>query len=138
MDNDRKTGIDRLEEEMERRIQEASKEELLKEAREDGRDPAEFAARMRAFVLDARAEAGKTRLTEARSLLDRKRQGGASDVVRFPTPARERDSKEFQPDTMAARHGKKLSERDRKAMETDADELFDDDAWNDDRTDGDM
>ena len=34
---------------------------------------------------------------------------------------------------MAARNGKKLSERDKDALDEDFDELFDDDAWNDDQ-----
>ncbi len=89
MANDKKTGIDRLEEEMERRILETSKEELLEEARANGRDPAEFAARMRAFVSDAKAKAGKARRAEARARLEEDRREGTANVVRLPTPARE-------------------------------------------------
>lgn len=135
MANDRKTGIDRLEDEMEKLILEASKEELLEEARANGGDPAEFAARMRAFVSDATMKAGKARIAEARARLDEDRRNGAANVVRLPTPAREQARKAYQPDTMAARHGKKLSKQDRKAMEDDANELFDDGAWNDGRDD---
>ena len=44
------TGIDRLFEELDRQIIEASNEEILEEARAEGRDPAEFGARMREFI----------------------------------------------------------------------------------------
>lgn len=134
MANDKKTGIDRLEEEMEKQILETTKEELLEEARANGRDPAEFAARMRAFVSDAKSKAGKARRAEARARLDQDRQAGAANVVKMPTPAREQARKAYQPDTMAARLGKRLSERDKKAMEDDANELFDDDAWKNDQS----
>lgn len=135
MAEDKKTGIDRLEDEMERQILDTPKDELLEEARAQGRDPAEFAARMRAFVSNAKLEVGKARRAEARTRLEQERQAGETNVVRMLTPTHENARKAYQPDTMAARHGKKISERDKKAMEEDANELFDDDAWNDDQGD---
>ncbi len=137
MAKDKKTGIDRLEEEIERQILETSKDELLEDAHAQGRDPAEFAARMRAFVSNSKTEVGKIRRTEARKRIEQDRKVNVANVVRMPTPAREQARKAYQPDTMAARHGKKLSERDKKAMEDDANELFDDDAWNNDQSDED-
>ncbi len=137
MAKDKKTGIDRLEEEMEKQILETPKEELLEEARANGRDPAEFAARMRTFVSKAKTEAGQARRAEARARLEQERNAGTANVVRMPTPEREQERRAYKPDTMAARHGKKLSERDKNAMEEDANELFNDDAWNDDHSDKD-
>jgi hypothetical protein len=137
MANEKKTGIDRLEDEMEKQILETPKETLLEEARVAGRDPAEFAARMRTFVSDAKVTAGKARRAEARARIEKGGKIGAVNIVRMPTPTQEKERQAYQPDTMAARHGKKLSERDRKAMEDDANELFNDDAWNKDQGDED-
>ena len=50
------SGIDRLFDEMERQIIEASNEEILEEARAEGRDPAEFGTRMREFIRKTRNE----------------------------------------------------------------------------------
>ncbi len=137
MANDRKTGIDRLEEEMEKQTLETSKEELLEDARSAGRDPAAFAERMRAFVSEAKETAGKARLADARARLEQERQAAEGKVVRMPTPARAQERQAYKPDTMAARQGKKLSERDKKAMEEDVIELFDDGAWGKDKNDED-
>ena len=87
MAKDKKTGIDRLEEEMEKQILETPKEELLEEARANGRDPAEFAARMRTFVSKAKTEAGQARRAEARARLEQERNAGTANVVRMPRAA---------------------------------------------------
>ena len=137
MAKDKKTGIDRLEEEMEKQILETPKEELLEESRAQGRDPEKFAAHMRALVSKVKTEAGKARRAEARARLEQERKAGAANVVRMPIPEREQASMAYHPDTMAARHGNKLSERDKKAMEDDANELFNDNVWNNDQNDKD-
>mgnify|MGYP006269261473 CR=1 FL=1 len=128
MANDRKTPLDRLEDEMEKLILEASKEEILEDARAAGDDPEDFADRMRAFVEHAKREAGVERRTAARIQIDRERKTHrvGAQVAEVP---RALERKVRRPDTMAARHGKALSDRDRASVEEDLDELYDDTAW---------
>ena len=132
MANDRKTPLDRLEDEMEKLILEASKEEILEDARAAGDDPKDFAERMRAFVKQTRREVGVERRAAARAQIDRERKVRVVGVrvAEAPQPL---ERKARMPDTMAARHGKALSDRDKAFVEKDLDELYDDAAWGKDR-----
>ena len=65
------------------------------------------------------------------------RRDNARHVIPMKRSASQPRPESFIPDTMAARNGKKLSERDKDALDEDFDELFDDDAWNDDQDESD-
>lgn len=131
---DKKTGFERFEEEALEDILLATDEEILEEAREAGDDPEAYAARMKEWLHDAKAKAGKKRLSQAREALELDRRNSTSKVTRLRPPSTNERKAPFIPDTMAARLDKgDQSERDKKFEDEDFDELFDDDAWNDDK-----
>jgi hypothetical protein len=133
MVNDKVSKLDRLEEAINEDILAMTPEEVLAEARADGEDTAAFAMSMDAWLQGAMTRADSTRLENARAALERDRDRSNADVV----PMRKRRTaprpESFVPDTIAARNGKELSERDKAALDEDFDELFDDDAWGDDQ-----
>lgn len=133
MANDKMSKLDRLEEAINEDILAMTPEEALEEAKADGEDTAAFASSMDAWLQGAIAQADSTRLKNARAALERDRDRSKANVV----PMRKREAppraEDFAPDTMAARNGKELSERDKAALDEDFDELFDDDAWGDDQ-----
>ncbi|RKT34761.1 hypothetical protein BXY70_0784 [Roseovarius halotolerans] len=133
MVNDKMSKLDRLEEAINEDILAMTPEEILEEAKAEGEDTAAFAKSMDAWLQGAIAQADSTRLKDARAALERDRNRSKANVV----PMRKREAKSrpegFTPDTMAARNGKELSERDKAALDEDFDELFDDDAWGDDQ-----
>jgi len=133
MANDKMSKLDRLEEAINEDILAMTPEEVLEEAKSDGEDTAAFAKSMDAWLKGAIAQADSTRLKNARAALERDRDRSKANVV----PMRKRNAslrpEGFAPDTMAARNGKELSERDKAALDEDFDELFDDDAWEDDQ-----
>lgn len=133
MVNDKKSKLDLLEEAINEEILATTPEEILEEAKADGEDTAAFAESMNAWLQGAIAQADSSRLKNAREALQRDRNRSQANVV----PMRKREATqrpgEFVPDTMAARNGKELSERDKAALDEDFDELFDDDAWGDDQ-----
>lgn len=136
MVNDKMSKLDRLEEAINEDILAMSPDEVLAEAKADGEDTTGFAKAMDAWLQGAVAQAGQSRLKSAREALERDR---SKDNV-FPMKKREatpRPESSF-PDTMAARNGKELSERDKAALDEDFDELFDDGAWGDDRDETDQ
>lgn len=133
MANDKMSKLDRLEEAINEDILAMTPEEVLEEAKSDGEDTAAFAWSMDAWLKGAIAQADSTRLKDARAALERDRDRSNANVVPMrerKTPSRAESS---APDTMAARNGKELSERDKAALDEDFDELFDDDAWGDDQ-----
>jgi len=133
MVNDKMSKLDRLEEAINEDILAMTPEEILEEAKAEGEDTAAFAKSMDAWLQGAIAQADSTRLKNARAALERDRDRSKANVV----PMRKREAKSrpegLAPDTMAARNGKELSQRDKAALEEDFDELFDDDAWGDDQ-----
>jgi hypothetical protein len=133
MVNDKMSKLDRLEEAINEDILAMSPDEVLAEAKADGEDTAAFAKSMDAWLEGATAKADSSRLKNAREALQRDRNRSQENVVAM----RKRDATSrpggFVPDTMAARNGKELSERDKAALDEDFDELFDDDAWGDDQ-----
>lgn len=133
MANDKMSKLDWLEEAINEDILAMTPEEVLEEAKSDGEDTAAFARSMDAWLKGAIAQADSTRLKDARAALERDRDRSNANVVpmrKRKTPSRAESS---APDTMAARNGKELSERDKAALDEDFDELFDDDAWGDDQ-----
>jgi hypothetical protein len=136
MAKDKKTFQDRLAEEIDEAISNVSDEEIRKEAEEAGEDIAAFGHRMRAWLETAKDEIAEIAIKEAKAAAEKGRAVQNQNVVSM-TPSKPRTRPEiFMPDTIAARHGKKLSERDRKGIEKDLEDLFDDDAWPD-KKDGD-
>lgn len=131
---DEKTGFDRFEDEVLEDILSATDEEILEEAHEAGEDPETYAERMREWLQAAKAETGKKRLLQAREALELDRRNSKSKITKLRAPfSIDERNVAFIPDTMAARLEKgDQSERDKKFEEEDFDELFDDDAWNDD------
>lgn len=133
MVNDKMSNLDRLEEAINENILAMTPEEILEEAKADGEDTAAFASSMDAWLQGAIAQADSTRLKNARAALERDRDRSKANVL----PMRKREAtpraEGFAPDTMAARNGKELSERDKAALDEDFDELFNDDAWGDDQ-----
>lgn len=129
MGNEKKPGLDHLEEEINREILAASDEEILEDALDAGDDAQAFASRMQAWLRGAKEDAGKTRLQNARAELERDRQRSSATVVPMRKAPHGGRPKMLLPDTMAARHGKGLSERDKAALAEDFDELLDDAAW---------
>ena len=132
MVNDKMSKLDRLAEAINDDILAITPEEILEEAKANGEDTAAFAKSIDAWLQDAIAQADSTRLKNARAALERDRDLSKANVV----PMRKREAppraEGFAPDTMAARNGKELSERDKAALDEDFDELFDDDAWRED------
>lgn len=135
MAKDKKTFQDRLAEEIDEAITNASVEDVRKEAEEAGEDIAAFCDRMRAWLETAKDEVAEMAMKEAKAAAEKDRATRDQNVVSMPQrrPGSRPDS--FMPDTVAARHGKKLSERDRKGIEKDLEDLFDDDAWPDKKGD---
>lgn len=131
MVNDKMSKLDRLEEAINEEILGMTPEEILEEAKADGEDTAAFAKSMDVWLQGAITQANSSRLKNARKALERDR----SKVNVVPMRKREASPRpeEFTPDTIAARNGKGLSERDKAALDEDFDELFDDDAWGDDQ-----
>lgn len=136
MAKDKKTFQDRLAEEIDEAIGNMSDEEIRKEAEEAGEDIAAFGNRMRAWLETAKDEVAEIAIKEAKAAAEKGRAVRSQNVIPM-APGKPRTRPDiFMPDTVAARHGKKLSERDRKGIEKDLEDLFDDDAWPD-KKDGD-
>ena len=135
MANDKRTFQDRLADEIDEAITNALDADVRKEADEVGEDISAFGDRMRAWLETAKDEVAEMAMKEAKAAADKDRATRDQNVVSMAqrTPKSRPDS--FMPDTIAARHGKKLSERDRKGIEKDLDDLFDDDAWPDKKGD---
>ena len=129
MANDKKTVQDRLAEEIDKAIKNAPDEDIMKEAEEAGDDIPGFATRMRTWLVEAKEQAGKIALEEAEAAIAKDRSVRREKVATLK-PAKHRNRPDtFMPDTVAARHGKKVSESDKKGIEEDLDDLFDDEAW---------
>ena len=129
MANDKKTVQDRLAEEIDKAIKNAPDEDIMKEAEEAGDDIPGFATRMRTWLVEAKEQAGKIALEEAEAAITKDRSVRREKVATLK-PAKHRNRPDtFMPDTVAARHGKKVSESDKKGIEEDLDDLFDDEAW---------
>lgn len=135
MAKDKRTFQDRLAEEIDEAITVASDERIQKEAEEAGEDIAAFGDRMRAWLESAKDEVAEIAMKEAKAAADRDRAMRDQNVVSMAQRMPESRPDSFMPDTVAARHGKKLSERDRKGIEKDLEDLFDDDAWHDKKGD---
>ena len=133
MVNDKMPKLDRLEEAVNEDILAMTPEEVLEEAKASGEDTAAFAKAMDAWLQEAISHADETRLKIARESLERDRDRSKSSVFPFKKPEAKPRPEGFVPDTMAARNGKGLSERDRSALDEDFNELFDDDAWDEDQ-----
>lgn len=131
MVNDKMSKLDRLEEAINEDILAMTPEDALEEAKADGDDTAAFAQRMDTWLETAFTQAGASRLRDARAALERDQS--KTNIVPIKPSGSQPRPESFIPDTMAARNGKKLSERDKDALDEDFDELFDDDAWNDDQ-----
>lgn len=135
MAKDKKTFQDRLAEEIDAAITNASDEDVRKEAEEAGEDISAFGDRMRAWLETAKDEVAETAVKEARAAAEKDRAARNQNVVLI-TPSKTNNRPDrFMPDTIAARHGRKLSEKDRKGIEKDLEDLFDDDAWPDKKDD---
>lgn len=135
MAKDKKTFQDRLAEEIDEAISNASDEEIRKEAEEAGEDIAAFGDRMRAWLETAKDEVAEIAIKEAKHAAEKGRAARNQIVVSIDPRKQKNRPTSFMPDTVAARHGKKLSERDRKSIEKDLEDLFDDDAWPDKKGD---
>ena len=133
MVNDKMSKLDRLEEAINEDILAMAPEKILEEAKADGEDTAAFAKSMDAWLQGAIAQADSTRLKNARAALERDRDRSKANVIPLKKREAPPRAEGFAPDTMAARNGKELSERDKAALDEDFDELFDDDAWGDDQ-----
>ena len=129
MVNDKMSKIDRLEEAINKDILAMTPEEVIQEAKVDGEDTHGFAKAMEAWLQQAIAQANGSRLQNARAALERDQERSKDNVVSIGRREAKPRPEGFVPDTMAARNGKELSERDKAALEEDFDELFDDDAW---------
>jgi hypothetical protein len=129
MAKDKKTFQDRLAEEIDEAITNASDADVRKEAEETGEDIAAFGDRMRAWLETAKDEVAEMAMKEAKAAAEKGHATREQNVVSMPQRRPESRPASFMPDTVAARHGKKLSDRDRKGIEQDLEDLFDDDAW---------
>lgn len=138
MVNDMMSKLDCLEEAVNEDILAMSPEEILEEAKADGEDTAAFAKSMDVWLKGAIAQADASRVKNARKALERDRDRSGANVVPMIKREAAPRPEEFTPDTMAARNGKGLSERDKAALEEDFDELFDDDAWGDEQDETDQ
>lgn len=135
MANDKKTIQDRLAEEIDEAINNAPDEDIMKEAEEAGDDVPGFATRMRTWLVEAKEQAGKIAMEEAKAAIVNDRSLRREKVATLK-PARHKTRPDtFMPDTVAARHGKSVSEIDKKGIEEDLNDLFDDDAWPDNNGD---
>ena len=123
--------LDRLEEAINEDILAMTPEQVLEEARADGEDTAAFAQRMDAWLKQAIIDADASRLRKAREDLERDRARSSANILPLKQRGAAPRPEGFVPDTMAARNGKKLSERDKAALDEDFNELFDDEAWGD-------
>lgn len=131
MAKDKKTFRDRLAEEIDEAITNASDEDIRKEAEEAGEDIAAFGDRMRTWLETAKDEVAEMAMKEAKAVAEQDRATRDQNVVSMAQRRPVNRPGNFKPDTVAARHGKKLSERDRKGIEKDLEDLFDDEAWPD-------
>lgn len=136
MVDEKKLRLDRLEDEIDRQILEASDIEIVEDAIAAGDDPTKFAEKMNAWVQSAVDVVGKARLQQARAELEQERLKSSGKVVPFESRVSPRPPG-FVPDTMAARLEKEISDKDKQAFDDDYDELFDDSAWGDDESDKD-
>lgn len=125
MTNDKMTFEYRLAEEINEDLLNASDEEILNDAEAAGLNIRAFANRMRSALAPA------PRMAENEA----PKKDAASNTpskVRPLSRAKElKESSAFVPDTIAARQGKALSNKDKVDLEQDLEDLFDDDAWND-------
>ena len=135
MANDKRTFQDRLADEIDEAITNALDEDVRKEADEVGEDISAFGDRMRAWLETAKDEVAEMAMKEAKAAADKDRATRDQNVVSMAQRSPKSRPDSFMPDTIAARHGKKLSERDRKGIEKDLDDLFDDYAWPDKKGD---
>jgi hypothetical protein len=133
MVNDKRPKLERLEEAINEDILAMTPEEVLEEAKADGEDTAAFAQRMDAWLKQAIADADASRMRKAREDLERDRTRSSADILPLKQRGAVPRPEGFVPDTMAARNGKKLSDRDKAALDEDFDELFDDKAWDNDQ-----
>lgn len=138
MVSDKLSKLDRLEEAINEDILAMTPQEILDEAQADGEDTASFAKSMDAWLQDAIARADASRLEKARKARERDRNRSAVNVVPMEKRKTSARPEQFMPDTMAARNGKELSDRDKNALDEDFDELFDDDAWDDNQDESDQ
>ena len=114
-----RNALDRLADALVDDILNASDEEVLAEAEEEGIDPAKFAGHLRQVFERAATEAGKSKLAEARRGAAKARRTGARVVRIDPADARRRYGAMIAQDpelneklTLAARKGEGQSERD--------------------------
>ena len=142
MTGDRKkmrNALDRLADALVDDILNASDEEILAEAEEDGVDPARLAGRLREDFERTATEAGKAKLAAARRGAANARRSGARVVRIEPADARRRydamiaqDPKLTEKLTLAARKGEGQSESDINSAIEDLTELGAFDAEDDD------
>ena len=138
MGNDRRTTTDGLEEEINDRILEATDEEILCDSTEAGEDTSAFAGRMREWLEKEMPEAGRRRLSGAQAAVERDRQAREAKATTHHPAAANDNSGRGLIDTMAARHERAaMSERDKKSIDEDEEELLDDGAWGDGEDDDD-
>ena len=135
MAKDKKTFQDRLAEEIDKAITNASDEDVRKEADEAGEDIAAFGDRMRAWLEPAKDDVAAMAMNKAKIAAEKDRATRNQNVVPMPQFSPKRRPANFLPDTVAARYGRKVSERDKKGIDKDLDDLFDDDAWPDNKDD---
>src|SRR6056297_2372138 len=119
MVNDKMSKLARLEEAINEDILAMAPEEILEEAKADGEDTAAFAKSMDAWLQGAIAQADSKRLKNARAALERDRDRSKANVVSMRKRGATSRAEGFAPDTMAARNGKELSERDKAALDED-------------------
>ncbi|MES1934600.1 hypothetical protein T35B1_18448 [Salinisphaera shabanensis T35B1] len=125
MTSNKKTLEDRLAEEIAEDLLSAPDQEILVDAKEAGVDVQAFAHRMRVGLAPKRpsTETGAPKVSEPSVI----RSGTRS--ARKPNFARGNRS----PDTLAARLANKKSSSDQAGIDEDLDDLFNDDAWPDER-----
>ena len=116
MAKDKKTFQDRLAEEIDEAISNSSDEEIRKEAEEAGEDIAAFGDRMRAWLETAKDEVAEIMIKEAKHAVEKDRAARNQIVVSIDPRKQKNRPASFMPDTVAARHGKKLSERDQEGL----------------------
>ena len=119
-------GDDRPEENLARLIDihvedllKASDEEILADARELGTDLQAERRRHLDVLERATVEVGKVRMAGARAALDARRSGASQDR----TGSGRADAPDARAITLAARNGTEQSDRDRKTVQEDLDEL---------------
>ena len=111
--------LDRLADDLVDDILNASDEEILQEADEDGIDPAKLAPDMRALLDHTAMEASKAKLAAAKEAAAEAQQSGSTVISIDPSEARrrygaivDRDRNLAEKLTLAARKGEGQSERD--------------------------